>query len=106
MAIGRREKVVTIGDKEYLLAFDNLSIKVYKDLYNKNFMTSFALLGQWDDQAIIDFATATVRDKDNPDTPLGVELLNRHDLLEILLGCGNDVVEFVIAGLPKKSEKK
>lgn len=106
MAIGRRETKVVIGDTEYLLAFDNLSIKVFKDLYNKNFMNTFALLGNWDDEAIIDFATATIRDVDNPDVPLGKELLERHDLIEILLGCGNAVVEYVVAGLPRKSEKK
>ena len=106
MALGRKEKHIFIGDKEYLLAFDNISIRTYKKLYGVSFMKTFHLLGEFDDETIIDFATACVREINAPDVPLGPELLNKHDLVEILLGCGDDIVQFVIEGLPKKKEKK
>lgn len=106
MSLGRKETKVVIGDREYLLAFDNISIRVYKELYGVSFMQTFNLLGEWDDAAIINFATACIRELDNPDVPLGIELLNQHDLLSILLGCGSEVVNMVLEGLPQKSEKK
>lgn len=106
LAIGRTEKKVVIENTEYLLAFDNISIRVYKELYKVSFMQTFNLLGEWDDVAIINFATACIREIDDPDKPLGVELLQRHDLISILLGCGSAVVEMVISGLPQKVEKK
>ncbi len=106
MSLGRREQKVVIGDKEYLLTFDNLAIRAYKELYGVSFMQTFHLLGQFDDETIIHFATACIRDIDDPDRPLGKELLERHDIVEILLGCGDALVQIVINGLPKKTEKK
>lgn len=106
MSLGRKEKIVTIGSDEYLLAFDNIAIRTYKELYHVSFMQTFHLLGQFDDETILHFAAACIREKDTPDTPLGLDLFEKHDIVEVLLGCGDDLVQFVIAGLPKKNEKK
>lgn len=105
MSLLRKEKEIKIDDKEYILAFDMTSIDMYKELSGHSFSLGTARLLSYDDKEIIYFLASALRDKKEPDKPLGEEVING-DVLYYLLNFPHEVVEIVASALPEPTNSK
>lgn len=97
--IVRPEKDIKIGDKEYKMFFDMHSIATYRDISGKPFSMGVGKLFQEDDEEVMYFIASTLREKSNPEKPLGREAL-KGDVLQLLLMYKWDAIELVSMSLP------
>lgn len=111
MNIVRKVKNVTIGNENYIMTFDMRSIAVFKELTGKSFLQSSAKLGLLEDEIIIAFIGATLRQAETPTKPVGKNVYDM-DLMYLLLNLSEIVIELVTSSLPqskptsKKTKKK
>lgn len=105
MNLIKKKREFKIGDKEYLMTFDMKSIATYKEMTGKSFVTGADKLYKYDDEEIINFIGSTLREKENPNKPIGKEIYNM-DILYFLLNHTTDVIILVADSMPSSKGKK
>lgn len=105
MNLVRKEKIIKIGEEEYIMYFDMSSIVMYKELTNRFFTHGVNKLFEQDDEEIMYFMASTLRRKDNPKKPLGKEIFEA-DILQLLLMHKWDVIDLVASSLPVEETPK
>lgn len=106
MNIVKKVKDIKIGDKNYIMTFDMRSIAVFKELTGKSFLQSSAKLGLLDDEVVLGFIGATLRNINEESKPLGKQVYDM-DIMYLLLNLSETVIELVTSSLPQsKSNEK
>ena len=105
MNLVRKEKIIKIGEEEYIMYFDMSSIVMYKELTNRFFTHGVNKLFEQDDEEIMYFMASTLRRKDNPKKPLGKEIFEA-DILQLLIMHKWDVIDLVASSLPVEETPK
>lgn len=104
MNVGKKIKKVEINGKEFIMCFDMQSIKTYKHLTGKSYLQSSADLGKFDDELMISFLGATLREKETPGTPIAEKVYDM-DLLYLLNEHSWDVIDLVTSAMPQNKNK-
>lgn len=105
MNLLKKSKKINIENEEFIMEFDMRSIAIYKELSDKSFTLGVRELFKYDDREIILFIASTLRRKENPNEPLGEEVLNG-DILYFLINHTDDVIELIAMSLPIENSKK
>lgn len=105
MNLVKKVKEINIENEKFIMTFDMKSIATYKELTGTNFNRGTHKLFQYDDEEIINFIASTLRREENPDTPLGREVLDG-DILYFLINHTLDVITLVAESLPEGKENK
>ncbi|MBS6503878.1 MAG: hypothetical protein KH415_20075 [Clostridium sp.] len=105
MNLLKKSKKINIENEEFIMEFDMRSIATYKELSDKSFTLGVRDLFKYDDREIILFIASTLRRKENPNEPLGEEVLNG-DILYFLMNHTDDVIELIAMSLPTENSKK
>ncbi|MDQ0149123.1 hypothetical protein ACFO6R_05930 [Eubacterium multiforme] len=108
MDLVKKELEFEINNERFIMTFDMKSIATYKELSGEPFVLGEEKLKNFDDEAIINFIASTLRRKEEPDKPLGLEVING-DLVFYLFELTGYVIYLVNMSLPeapKESKKK
>ena len=100
-------KDIVIEDKDYILAFDMTSVDMFKEISGKGLLKSLPELNKLEDKTVFSFIAATLRDKSDPDNPLGIKIFDgRFDLFYLLILLTPTVLQIVREGFPQSNSKK
>lgn len=105
MDLVKKTREITINDDNFIMAFDMRSVAEYSELTGKSFVSSIDKLFNYDDATILNFIACTLRRKEEPEKPLGKEVLEG-DILYYLLNHHRDVINLVVESLPSNDGKK
>lgn len=98
---------ITIENKEYIMAFDMKSVDIFNDINEKGLLKSLPSLNKLEDKTVLNFIASTLRDKSDPNTPLGEKIFDgRFDLFYLLIALTPTMLKIVREGFPQQSNSK
>lgn len=105
MNIGKKVKKIVVRDREFIMTFDMESVRAFKELTGKSYLQSSSELGRFDDELMLGFMGATLRDPETPEAPIMGEVY-KLDVLYLLNEHCWDVIDLVTTAMPQESKPR